>query len=127
MSIIKTFVGPNSKYNKSLPFTYEARVKALETDDTVINHFYADTLCALVDYVRISEIEPEEVNLFAVYQKKEIFIDSKPLLDESGKWLKRPFLCRSLEDHYNKTLKEQYQGHKLKEDCAYVDRDKWVI
>jgi hypothetical protein len=125
VNIIRTLIGPQSKYNDSLPFTYEARIDRLDGigEESDFQHYYADTLCALVDYMDDNQLRPEMVKLFAVYATEEIEIDLKPLLDDKGQWIKRPKLCKSLEDHYAGTLEKQYKGHEKHSNCNYTDRD----
>ncbi len=51
MGIIRKFLGPKSKYNKSLPYTYMAKVPIIEGDDELFSHYFADTICGLVEYL----------------------------------------------------------------------------
>ncbi len=129
MGIIRKFVGPKSKYDKTLPFTYEARIDALdgEGDESDLEYFYSDTLCGLVEYLDKNNIPAEDVELFGIYQDKEVNIDPTPLQTEDKHWLKRPVLCRSLEEHYSKTMELHYKGHKEKDDCSFTDRDRSVF
>jgi len=128
MSIINSLVGPKSKYDPSIPYTYEARIDPLDGlgDDDTLQYYYSDTLCGLIYYLDDHNIAPEEVQLFAVFEDEEILIDSEPMIREK-KWLKRPQLCRSLENHYQNTQLKQFKGHEMHSDCSYTDRDKSVI
>ncbi len=128
MGVIREFVGPKSKYDETLPYTYEARVKVLngEKGEGVMNYYYADTLCGLVEYMTECRIRSSEVKMYAIYKEREVLIDQKPLLAKDGNWLKRPILCRSLEDHYTKTCIDHYKGHKEKGECSFIDRDRTV-
>lgn len=127
MGIIRKFLGPKSKYDPTIPFTYVAKVSIIPGNKDLANHFFSDTICGLIEYLDENLIKPEEVELFGCYKKKEISIDKKYCLDIYGKWLKRPDLCRSLEAHYKETLEEQYKGHIEHGDCSFDDRDRQAI
>ena len=113
-----------SKYDSSIPYTYIAKVKIFDRDDDLVNHYFADTICGVIEYLAANNILPEDVELFACYQKKEIPIDKKYCLSEEGKWLERPEICHSLEEHYKQTMEEQYKGHVELGDCSFDDRDR---
>lgn len=116
MGIVKKILGPNSKYDKTIPYTYEARVKIVEDDD-MYTSYQADTVCSLIEYLADNEIEPEMVDLVEIYVDKENSINKEFCLDEDGHWLRRPYICRSLQHHY--------KGHIDKEGCcAFFDRDQ---
>ena len=124
MGIVKKVFGPLSKYDKSLPYTYMAKVTVLEGDDELANYYFADTICGLVEHLDTNNIEPEEVQLIGCYLKKEIPLDNGPLLTDDGKWLQRPELCRKLESHYKKTMDDRYKGHEAHSDCSFDDRSR---
>jgi len=48
MSLLSKIIGPKSKYEKDIPYTYEARVKVVDEE---YNSFLADTICALVAHL----------------------------------------------------------------------------
>ncbi len=77
----------------------------------------------MVEYLDTNSVSPEEVEIFGIYLRKEIPLGKKYCLSEDGKWLKRPDICKALEDHYKKTLEEQYKGHIANGVCAFDDRD----
>jgi hypothetical protein len=126
MGIIKKFIGPKSKYDQSIPYTYIAKVPIIEgdNDESMMNYYFSDTICGLVEYLDKNKIEPEEVELFGCYQQKEIPIDKKYCLSENGTWLKRPDICHSLETHYKNTMEEQFKGHVEHGVCSFEDRDR---
>jgi len=124
MNIVRKVLGPLSKYNKGLPYTYMAKVTIIEGEDELANYYFADTICGLVEHLDKNLVEPEEVKLFGCYLKKEIPLDSDPLLTEDGKWLQRPELCRKLESHYQKTMDDRYKGHEAHSDCSFDDRNR---
>ena len=124
MSILNKIIGPLSKYDDTLPYTYMAKVKILEGDDELANYYFADTICGLVEHLDKNNISPNEVELFGCYRKKEIPLDNEPLLDEQGNWMHRPKLCKALEDYYLKTMDERYKGHEAHSNCSFDDRDR---
>ena len=124
MGMVRKILGPKSKYDKTIPYTYMAKVPLIEGDDDLAQYYFADTICGLVEYLDEHKIEPAEVELFGCYQKKEIPLDSDPLLTEDNKWLQRPELCRKLEDYFQKTMDERYKGHEAHSDCSFDDRSR---
>ena len=124
MGIVRKVLGPFSKYDKSLPYTYMAKITIIEGDDEFANYYFADTICGLVEHLDKNLVKPEEVRLFGCYLKKEISLDNDPLLTEDCKWLQRPELCRKLESHYQKTIDVRYKGHETHSDCFFDDRSR---
>ena len=124
MGIVSKVFGPVSKYDKSLPYTYMAKVNIIEGDEELANYFFADTICGLIEHLTNNNINPKEVKLFGCYLKKEILLDIDPLLDADGNWLQRPKLCKSLEDYYQKTMDDRYKGHEAHSDCSFDDRSR---
>ncbi|MFQ5584477.1 MAG: hypothetical protein ACE5GL_08600 [Calditrichia bacterium] len=124
MGVIRKILGPRSKYDRSLPYTYMARVPLLEGEKELYSHYFSDTICGLVEYLDKNNIEPDEVELFGVYLKKEIPLEKEYCLSAEGRWLRRPEICRSLEEHYKQTLEHRYKGHVEKEICDFDDRDR---
>lgn len=127
MGVLRKILGPQSKYDKTIPYTYFAKVTVFEDDDESAHYYFSDTICGLVEYLDEHNIKPDEVELFGCYLKKEIPIDKKYCLSEDGKWLKRPDICSSLEAHYQKTMEEQYKGHTALGSCSFEDRERTVI
>jgi hypothetical protein len=126
MSLIRKFGGPKSKYDKSLPYTYEARIDMLywKGDKPMYTYQLSDTICGLVEYLDTNNISPEEVEIFGIYFKIVIPLNNKYCLSGDGKWFRRPSICKSLEEHYRKTLEEQYKGQVANRTCAFNDRDR---
>ena len=58
MELTRKFVGAESKYDKSLPYTYEARVPIIEGED-LYNYYFADTICGLFEYLEENGVSPE--------------------------------------------------------------------
>jgi len=112
---VESLLGAKSKYDKTLPYTYEARVTVLEWEEAY-NSYYADTICGLIDYLREKNISPDQVTLHEIYQDHESLLEIRYCLDNHDLWLGRPRLCRSLQDHY--------KGHIEKGHCSFEDRSR---
>jgi hypothetical protein len=124
MSLKSKLFGPKSRYDSSLPYTYVARVPAIEGDDELHNDYFADTICGLIEYLDTNAVSPDDVEIFGLYQDREIPLEKKYCLDAEGHWLQRPQICHSLEEHYRDTLELQYKGHIEDGDCSYDDRER---
>lgn len=126
MSIIRKILGPRSKYDKTLPYTYSAKIDVLNgaAKEPIYSYYYSSTICGLIRFLDENGIGPNEVQLFGIYQKTEIQLDNKYCVNAEGKWMKIPDLCRSLEIHYKDTLEACYKGHIEKSECMFDDRDK---
>lgn len=124
MNIIREILGPKSKYDKSLPYTYLAKVPIIEGDDELFSHYFADTICGLVEYLDERKIIPEEVELYGLYKKNEIKLDKTICTDSMGNWLLRPEICIALENHFEKTKDQLYKGHRELEECSFDDRER---
>lgn len=124
MNVVRKIIGPSSKYDDSIPYAYIAKVKAINRDDNIINNYFSDTICGLITYLNKNRILPEETELFACYRKKEIPIDKKYCVSEDSKWLERPEICHSLEQHFKHFAEEQYKGHIEHGECSFDDRDR---
>ena len=129
MGIIKNLIGPKSKYNKSLPYTYEAKVDILcgQVENPIYSYYISDTICSLIEYLDAKDIEPEDVELICVYHGKEIPLEVQYCTNRKGNWLKPPTLCKSLEGRYKQTMEERYKGHVAEGECSFEDRDQKVI
>lgn len=127
MGIVRKILGPKSKYNSSIPYTYFAKVPIIEGNEDLVHHYFSDTICGLIEYLDDHNIKPDEVELYGCYLKKEIPIDKNYCITPEGRWLKRPDICSSLEEHYKKTMEEQYKGHTALSSCSFEDRERKVI
>lgn len=114
MSLIDKILGPKSKYDKSLPYTYEARVPILEGSKEC-NSYFSDTICGLVEHLNRRGIKPGEVQIFEIYQDQESPIDAQRFTTPDQQWLFKPDICRAFEDHY--------KGHIHADTCSFDDRD----
>ena len=114
MSLFEKILGPKSKYDKSIPYTYEARVPIIE-GSAEYNSYFSDTICGLVEYLHQKGIRPEEVQIIEVYEGSEQSIDAKLFTTLDHQWLFKPDICRSFEEHY--------KGHIQESGCSFEDRD----
>ena len=114
MSLFEKTLGPRSKYDKSIPYTYEARIRIIEGSDEY-NSYFSDTICGLVEYLHKNGIRPDEVQIIEVYQERELPVDVKLFTTPERQWLFKPDICRSFEEHY--------KGHIQENGCTFNDRD----
>ena len=114
MGLLGKILGPKSKYDKSLPYTYEARISIFEGSEEY-NSYFSDTICGLVEYLHQNDIKPDEVQIFEVYQGHESAIDAKLLTTADHQWLFKPDICHAFEEHY--------KGHIQDNTCSFNDRD----
>jgi len=117
MNLVRKILGPKSKYEKDLPYAYEARV-SLMGDKEVTATYLADTICGLVEYLQGEGVDPGTVEILEVHQQHDVVLESGLYLGDAGEWLARPALCRSFETHY--------PGHIRADDCTFSDRDKGI-
>lgn len=114
MKLFERILGPKSKYDRSIPYTYEARMRIVEGSDEY-NSCFSDTICGLVEYMHHRGMKPDEVKVFEVYQNRELPIDVNLFTSPGGEWLFRPDICRSFEQYY--------KGHIQEKTCTFSDRD----
>lgn len=113
MSLFEKILGPKSKYDKSIPYTYEARTHIIEGSEEY-NSYFSDTICGLVEYLHQHGMKPGDVRVFEVYQNRELPIDVRLFTAPDHEWLFKPDICRSFEQHY--------KGHIQKNTCTFKDR-----
>ena len=114
MSIISKLIGPQSKYDKSIPYTYEARVPIIEGDETY-NSYIADTICGLISSLDKNNITPDEVTIYEIFATEEKLIDHDLYITKKNRWLNKSELCQSFKEHY--------KGHITESGCSFEDRD----
>lgn len=115
MRVLEKILGPKSKYDKSIPYTYEAKIRIFEGEEEYSSYF-SDTICGLVEYLHQNHIAPNNVKIFEVYQQHELPIDMKYYSTPDHQWLFKPAICRSFEEHY--------KGHILENSCSFKDRNR---
>jgi hypothetical protein len=126
MGIVETVLGPRSKRDKGLPYTYEAWVDILDGQgrEPVFDHYFSSTICGLIEHLDDLGLCPEEVRLYGVYRGRKTRLYRELLTTDDGQWLKRPVLCHQLEEYYARTGDEYYRGHVETGECAFEDRDR---
>lgn len=118
MGLLGKILGPKSKYDKSLPYTYEARIRTFE-DGSEHKTYLSDTICGLVEHLERNGIAPAEAEIFEVYRERETPIDARLLAGAEGRWLSRQELCRAFERHY--------PGHIHATGCSFEDRERGCL
>ena len=122
MGLLAKLLGPKSKYDESLPYTYEARVRIFEEADDEgdeFKSFLSDTICGLIEHLQRSGIGPDEAELYEIYRKNETPIPASLLVDADGQWLTKQALCRAFEQHY--------PGHIQPGSCSFEDRERGCL
>lgn len=114
MKLFEKLLGPKSKYDKTIPYTYEARIRIIEGGDE-FNSYFSDTICGLVEYLHQHDIKPDEVQIIEVYQERELPLEVTLFTTPNHQWLFKPDICRSLEGHYH--------GHIQAHSCSFNDRN----
>lgn len=115
MSILRSVLGPESKYDRRLPYTYEARV-VVRGVPGMTQSWIDDTLCGLLEKLAEEDVAPSEASLREVRPEGEVPIPVEQCLGADGKWLRRPEACRVFE--------ELYAGHEKTGRCNYRDRSR---
>lgn len=126
MGIVDSVLGPRSKRDRSLPYTYEAWVDILDGQgrEPIYDHFFSATICGLVEHLDDQGLRPDEVKLYGVYRGKKTRLKRELLITPAGRWLKPPELCHELEEYFARTGDECYRGHVETGSCAFEDRDQ---
>lgn len=115
MSILRNVLGPKSKYDHILPYTYEARV-VVSGVPGMTQSWVDDTLCGLLEKLAEEDVAPSEAALKEIRPEREVPILVEHCLGADGKWLRRPAACRVFEEHY--------AGHERTGRCRYRDRSR---
>ena len=114
MAILRKVLGPKSKYEKDLPYTYEAKFEFVEGGKEC-NSYIADTICGLVKRLKEKNIRPDEVAIYEIFDQQEKKLDVSFCLSADKKWLSREELCESFKHHY--------EGHIFEGGCTFADRN----
>ena len=115
MGLLEKILGPKSKYDESLPYTYESRIRIFEEDEEY-NPYFQHTICGPVEDLHRKHIQPDRVQIFEIYQEQEFPIDALLFTTPDRQWLFKPDICRAFEAHY--------KGHIQDKTCAFKDRDR---
>jgi len=115
MGILDNVLGPASKYDHRLPYTYEARV-VVPGVPGMTERYISDTLCGLLERLWEERVAPEDVTIREVHTEGEMPILTKHCVSADGTWLRRPETCRVFE--------ARYSGHERAGRCCYRDRSR---
>ena len=113
MGLLCNIAGPKSKYKKDIPYTYEAKVIVIDDE---YHSFFADTICALVEYLVEHNVEPDEVELYEIFKGEEKKLNKEYCVSDEGRWLIRKELCDAFT--------ERYPGHIHDSGCTFEDRER---
>ena len=114
MSILRRVLGPASKYDHRLPYTYQARVASGLPGTT--DNYISDTLCGLLERLGDEKVDPANATLLEIRPEGEFPVLIEHCVDANRRWLRRPEACRSFEAHY--------AGHERTGRCCYRDRSR---
>jgi hypothetical protein len=115
MSILRNIVGPASKYDHRLPYTYAARVVVAGVPGMTEN-YVCDTLCGLLERLADEKVDRDEATIVEVRPEGEFPVLIEHCIGADGAWLRRPEACQSFEAHY--------AGHEKTGRCCYRDRSR---
>lgn len=126
MGILNPSPTPQSKRDKTIPYSYEARVDLLHGEGLapVPQSYFADTICGLVETLIEQGYAPGEVKLYGLYHRRQRELEVERCVGSDGDWLVPPELCHELEEYYRDTLDSRYRGHVENGSCMYEDRDR---
>jgi hypothetical protein len=115
MSVLRHVLGPKSKYDHRLPYTYEAKVLVTGVAG-MSQSWVCDTLCGLLEKLADERAAPGEVTIREIRPEGEVPILVEHCLAADGTWLRRPAACRMFE--------ALYAGHEKSGRCCYRDRSR---
>ena len=117
MGLVRTIIGPKSKYKKDIPYTYEAKIKIIEGEDECISYL-ADKICSLVEYLEKNSFDAKDVEIYEIFNQEETKLNIKFCTSNEGEWLTCQELCES--------LREYYPGRIDENGCIFEDRASTV-
>ncbi|MDM8561080.1 hypothetical protein [Candidatus Parabeggiatoa sp. HSG14] len=103
-----------SKYEKKIPYTYQAVVNVVADDDSIQISYLADRICTLTNFLKKQHIAPDSVTIFEVYNGKETLISKELYMSEEGIWLPKTNLCHPMTSRYGEPKDEH--------TCQFRDR-----
>jgi hypothetical protein len=120
MGLLGKLLGPKSKYDETLPYTYEARVRIFaEEDEDEFKTYLSDTICGLIEYLGQIGVGPEEAEIYEIFRHEETSIPVSMLTGADGQWLAKRELCRAFEQHYPGRIREG--------SCDFEDRERGCL
>ena len=115
MGLLRRILGPASKYDGRIPYTYEARVPVAGVEG-MVQTYLSDTLCGLLETLDAAGVHPDEPAIFEVRPEGEFSVSLVHCVGPEGKWLRRPEACESFRKHY--------AGHVAEGRCCFGDRSR---
>jgi hypothetical protein len=107
-----------SKYDKKIPYAYQAIINIVEDDDSIQVSYLADKICTLSNFLKKRQVAPETITIFEVYDGKETLIPKDCYTTEDGKWFPKTKLCYPMTSRYGEPKDEQ--------TCQFRDRNNRV-
>jgi hypothetical protein len=107
-----------SKYDKKIPYTYQAVINVVEDDDPVQVSYLADKICTLTNFLKKRQVDPETVTICEVYNGKETPIPKDCYMTEDGKWFPKTKLCQPMTSRYGEA--------KTEFTCQFRDRNNRI-
>ncbi|NCF20452.1 MAG: hypothetical protein GWP63_19620 [Haliea sp.] len=102
-----------SKYDKKIPYAYEARHRVISGMDDNDSH-YCDTICGLIGYLELVGLAPNSVELYEIYPDRKIRIPPYMYVKGTGQWQIGNELCQS--------FRQIYPDHIGANSCKFSDR-----
>ncbi|MCK5716464.1 MAG: hypothetical protein KAH77_03165 [Thiomargarita sp.] len=116
MNILPKIFG--SKYDKTIPYTYEAIVNIMEDDDAIKISYMADKICTLINLLKKRQVDPKTVTMFEIYNGKDTLIPADCYMTEDDKWFPKTKLCRPMTSRYGEAKTDQ--------NCQFRDRNNRI-
>ncbi len=107
-----------SRYEDTLPYAYEAVIYPLKEDDSIRISYVADTICALINFLKKCTEDPAGIKLFEVFRDKEVPIPETCYLGKNGGWLPKRQLFYPRTKRYGEPMNAT--------NCRFCDRDDTV-
>ena len=107
-----------SKYDKKIPYTYQAVVNVVEDDNSIQISYFADRICAPTNFLKKQQITPDTVTIFETYSGKETLIPKEFYMTEDGKWFPKVKLCQPMTGRYGEPKDEH--------TCQFRDRTNQI-
>lgn len=118
MKITPTIFSPPSKYDKNIPFAYEAR-HHIGRDQDVTDSYFSDTVCGLIGYLKLVGLKPGHFMIYEIYKDREIRIAPHMYSKDEDRWRIGNELCQS--------FKKIYPDHIGTESCLFADRSNPIF
>jgi len=122
MNLIRKLFGARSKYDKNLPYSYEARIytvaQAVEEEEDFVSCL-SETICGLINHLMDNHTDPNQVRLFEIYVDRETPIPEACYMGEDGNWLPKEQLCELMTSRYGEA--------KTEHNCQFRDRDQTPV